>query len=114
MNPAARALGAEFFGTAALLSVVVGSGIMAERLSPNNVGGSLLANALASGFGLYVLITMLGPVSRAHFNPVVTLAAVLNGEFPATRALGYMAVQWLGAVVGVWLAHLMFDLPILQ
>lgn len=114
MTTTARALAAEFFGTGALLAIVVGSGIMAERLSPTNNGIALLANALATGFGLYVLVTCLAPVSRAHFNPVVTLAAVLNREFPARHAVGYMAAQWLGAVTGVWLAHVMFDLPVLQ
>jgi glycerol uptake facilitator-like aquaporin len=114
MKSSARALAAEFFGTAALLAVVVGSGIMAERMSPTNAGVALLANALATGFALYVLITALGPVSRAHFNPVVTFAAVLNREFPAALALGYVAAQWCGAIAGVWLAHLMFDLAILQ
>lgn len=114
MRSGARALAAEFFGTAALLAAVVGSGIMAERMSPTNAGVALLANALATGFALYVLITMLGPVSRAHFNPVVTLAAVLNREFPAALALGYVVAQWCGAIAGVWLAHLMFDLDVLQ
>lgn len=114
MRSSARALAAEFLGTAALLAVVVGSGIMAERLSPQNAGVALLANALATGLGLYLLISMLGPVSSAHLNPVVTLAAVVNRELPVRLALGYAAVQWLGAISGVWLAHLMFDLPILQ
>jgi len=114
MTATSRALAAEFFGSGALLAVVVGSGIMGERLSPSNPGVALLANALATAFGLYVLIASLAPVSRAHFNPVVTLAAVLNREFPARHALGYMAVQWLGAIGGVWLAHVMFDLPIVQ
>jgi glycerol uptake facilitator-like aquaporin len=114
MTSSARALAAEFIGTAALLAVVVGSGIMAERLSPANAGVALLANALATGLGLYVLITILGPVSRAHFNPVVTLAALVNGELAGALALGYATVQWIGAIAGVWLAHLMFDLPLLQ
>lgn len=114
MKSGAHALAAEFFGTAALLAVVVGSGIMAERMSPTNAGVALLANALATAFALYVLITMLGPVSRAHFNPVVTLAAVLNREFPAALAFAYVVAQWCGAIAGVWLAHLMFDLDILQ
>ena len=114
MTSSARALAAEFFGTAALLAVVVGSGIMAERLSPANAGVALLANALATGLGLYLLITILGPVSRAHFNPVVTLAALLNGECAAMMALAYVGVQWLGAIAGVGLAHVMFDLPLLQ
>lgn len=114
MSAGVRALAAELFGTAALLAVVVGSGIMAERLSPGNPGVALLANALATGLGLYLLISILAPVSGAHFNPVVTLAAVLNREFDATVALGYAIVQWTGAIAGVWLAHVMFDLPVLQ
>jgi glycerol uptake facilitator-like aquaporin len=114
MSPSTRALAAEFVGTAALLAIVVGSGIMAERLSPANPGVALLANSLATGFGLYVLITVFAPISKAHLNPVVTLAAVLNREFSPNRALPYVLVQWTGAVAGVWLAHLMFDLPVLQ
>lgn len=109
-----RQAAAEFLGTAALLAVVVGSGVMGERLSPANAAVALLANALATGFGLYVLITILGPVSGAHFNPAVTLAAWQGGELPAARALGYVALQLAGAVVGVLLAHAMFDLPLLQ
>ena len=114
MNGDSRALAAEFIGTAALLAVVIGSGIMAERLSPANAGVTLLANALATGLGLYVLITILAPVSRAHFNPIVTLAAVLNREIPLRLALGYAIVQVCGAIAGVWISHAMFDLPILQ
>jgi glycerol uptake facilitator-like aquaporin len=114
MNRSSRALLAEFIGTAALLAVVIGSGIMAERLSPSSAAVALLANALATGFGLYVLITILAPVSRAHFNPVVTLAAVLNREFPVRLALAYAVTQGCGAIAGVWIAHAMFDLPILQ
>ncbi|MEP7208045.1 MAG: MIP/aquaporin family protein [Casimicrobiaceae bacterium] len=109
-----RAVLAEAVGTAALLAVVVGSGIMAQRLSPANAGVALLANALATGLGLYVLITILGPVSRAHLNPVVTLAAVLNREFASGRILPYVAAQVGGALAGVLLAHLMFDLPVWQ
>lgn len=114
MRQASRAAAAEFFGTAALLLAVVGSGIMAERLSAENAGVALLANALATGFALYVLITIFGPVSRAHFNPVVTFAAAINRELPVPSAISYVVVQCCGAVVGVWLAHSMFELPILQ
>lgn len=114
MNRSSRSLAAEFFGAAALLAVVVGSGIMAERLSPASTAVALLANALATGAGLYVLITILAPVSRAHFNPIVTLAAVLSREFSARLALGYVLAQGCGAIAGVWIAHAMFDLPILQ
>ncbi len=114
MNGSSRALAAEFIGTAALLAIVIGSGIMAERLSPANAGVALLANALATGLGLYVLITILAPVSRAHFNPFVTLSAVLNREIPVRLAFGYAAMQGCGAIAGVWIAHAMFELPILQ
>ena len=89
-------------------------GIMAERLSPENAGVALLANALATGLGLYVLITILASVSRAHFNPVVTIAAVLKREIPPRMALGYVVAQACGAIAGVWIAHAMFDLPIFQ
>lgn len=114
MSARRRALAAEFLGTAALLAVVVGSGIMAQRLSPTNDGVALLANALATGFGLYVLITIFGTVSGAHFNPIVSAAACVRRELSPKRALAYAAVQCLGAIGGVWLAHLMFDLPIFQ
>ena len=111
---AARPAVAEFLGTAVLLAVVVGSGIMAERLSPSNAGVALLANALATGFALYILITVLSPVSGAHFNPIVTVASWLNGGMRRRDAIVHMAAQWSGAVAGVWLAHLMFELPLLQ
>jgi glycerol uptake facilitator-like aquaporin len=109
-----RAVAAEFFGTAALLVAVVGSGIMAERLSNQNLGVALLANAIATGFALYVLISVFGPVSRAHFNPVVTLAAVINRDLSIAFAWPYALAQFSGAIVGVWLAHVMFDLSVLQ
>ena len=113
-----KALLSEFIGTAALLCAVIGSGIMAERLSGGNNGVALLANTLATVFALYVLIETLGPVSGAHFNPVVTLVMWLKGALahdrPAQAAILLIAFQLLGAVAGAWLAHLMFDLPILQ
>ena len=113
-----RALFAEFIGTAALLCAVIGSGIMAERLSGGNNGVALLANTLATVFALYVLIETLGPTSGAHFNPVVTLSMWSKGTFSHVGiqyfAIVYIASQLLGAVVGAWAAHLMFDLPILQ
>jgi glycerol uptake facilitator-like aquaporin len=114
MNRAPRAVFAEALGACALLAVVVGSGIMAERLSSTNAGVALLANALATGFALYVLITVLAPISGAHVNPVVTLEACLRGDLRIAQALSYMAAQWIGAALGVWLAHAMFGLPILQ
>ena len=114
MNARSRAWAAEFFGTAALLAVVVGSGIMAERTSPANAGVALLANALATGFALYVLITILAPVSGAHFNPVVTIREALARRMKAPDAAAFIVMQAAGAVAGVWLAHLMFDAAILQ
>lgn len=114
MTPTARAAAAEFAGTAALLVAVVGSGIMAERLSGGNAGIALLANALVTGFALYVLITIFAPVSGAHFNPVVTLYAWRQKWVVGREVPRYMLAQWSGAIAGVWLAHLMFDLPVLQ
>ena len=105
---------AEFIGTAMLLIGVVGSGIMAENMSGGNDGIALLANAIATGAMLYVLITTLGPVSGAHFNPAVTLAFALRREHPAGQILPYVVVQIIGGILGVWFTHIMFDLPILQ
>jgi glycerol uptake facilitator-like aquaporin len=105
---------AEAIGTALLLAAVVGSGIMGERLSGGNVGVALLANAIATGAALFALITMFGPISGAHFNPVVTLALTLQRESPGRWVAPFLAAQIGGAIMGVWLAHLMFDLPILQ
>ncbi|MEM7319142.1 MAG: MIP/aquaporin family protein [Pseudomonadota bacterium] len=110
----ARNLVAEGIGTAFLLIGVVGSGIMADTLSGGNVALALLANAIATGCILYAIITTLGPVSGAHFNPAVTLAFALRGDHAWRDVLPYIAVQIIGAVLGVWLAHIMFDLPILQ
>ena len=113
---------AEFIGTAALLCAVIGSGIMAERLSGGNVGLALLANTLATVFALFVLIEILGPISGAHFNPLVTLAihfknrsnSTLVGVFTAYTAILFIAIQLLGAIAGAWLANAMFDMPVLQ
>ncbi len=109
---------AEFVGTAALLCAVIGSGIMAERLSGGNTAIALLANTLATVFALYVLIELLGPVSGAHFNPLVTLVAWSKGTPAhgqrAQAAIFFIASQLLGAVAGTWLAHAMFDLNMLQ
>ncbi|NRB01323.1 MAG: aquaporin family protein [Rhodobacteraceae bacterium] len=112
--PLARQLAAEAVGTAFLLIAVVGSGIMAAELSPENTGVALLANAIATGCALYVLITIFGPVSGAHFNPAVTLVFFAHGDIPASRALAFIAVQVPTAILGVWLAHVMFELPVLQ
>lgn len=109
-----RQLSAEALGTALLLIGVVGSGIMAERLSGGNIALALLANAIATGAILYVIISIFGPISGAHFNPAVTLAFLLRGEITALQALGYAATQIAAGVVGVWLTHAMFDLSILQ
>ncbi len=110
MNSAMQKVLAEFMGTAVLLCAVIGSGIMAERLADGNMALALLANTLATVFALYVLIETLGPVSGAHFNPLVTL---LSG--PRTLAtLLIILAQLLGAVAGAWLAHAMFGLDIVQ
>ncbi len=109
-----RRLLAEFLGTAFLLAVVVGSGIMAEKLSGGNVALALLANALATGAGLYALILMFGGISGAHFNPVVTLSELLHGRLRINEAISYIAVQVPGAVAGVLAAHAMFDLPLIS
>jgi glycerol uptake facilitator-like aquaporin len=109
-----RRLLAECLGSALLLAVVVGSGIMGTKLSQGNEGIALLANAGATAGGLYVLICLLGPISGAHFNPVVTLAMVLRRELGHGEAWAYVAAQVLGAVAGTVLAHAMFDLPLLQ
>lgn len=105
---------AEGVGTALLLAAVVGSGIMAERLSAGNDGVALLANTLATAGALVALILAFGPVSGAHFNPAVTLAMAWRGALPRAAVPGYLAAQIAGAVLGVWLAHLMFDIAIVQ
>jgi glycerol uptake facilitator-like aquaporin len=109
-----RKLLAEFIGTALLLATVVGSGIMGVALSSGNNGIALLANAAATAGALYVLIVIFGPISGAHFNPAVTLAMRLRGEIRTGEALGYIAVQIVAAILGVFLAHAMFDLPLIQ
>ncbi len=109
-----RPLAAEALGSFFLFATVVGSGIMAERLSGGNVAVALLGNTLATGAMLYVLITMLGPISGAHFNPAVTLIMWLRKELKAHAALAYVAFQVAGGVLGVWVAHLMFDEAVLQ
>jgi glycerol uptake facilitator-like aquaporin len=108
----ARRLVAEGLGTAFLLAIVVGSGIMAERLSGGNVAIALLANAIATGAGLVSLIFMFGTLSGAHFNPVVTLSEAWQKNMPATEVAPYIAVQIIGAFAGVAAAHLMFGGPL--
>ncbi len=102
-------LAAEAIGTAFLLATVVGSGIMAERLAGGNVAIALLGNTIPTGAILVVLITMLGPISGAHFNPAVTLAFALRRQLPPAEALAYVGVQIAGGILGVWAAHLMFE-----
>ena len=113
-RPLVREAVTEFVATAFLLIAVVGSGIMAERLCGGNVGLALLANAIATGGALVALILAFGPQSGAHMNPVVTLAAAATEGLRWQAAPAYIAAQVVGAILGVWLAHIMFDLPIWQ
>ncbi|MEZ5465019.1 MAG: aquaporin [Lysobacteraceae bacterium] len=108
------ALLAEALGTLTLLAVVVGSGIMAERLAGGNMAIALLANAAATAAALYALIRLLAPISGAHFNPVVTLSFWRDGELRGAHALAYVAMQCVGGTAGVLLAHAMFELPLWQ
>jgi glycerol uptake facilitator-like aquaporin len=107
-----RCLAAEALGTAFLLAITVGSGIMGERLAGGNVAIALLANSIATGCGLWVLIAILGPVSGAHLNPAVTLAMASAGHFPWRYVPPYIVVQIAAAFLGVALAHVMFSLPL--
>lgn len=109
-----RRLVAEALGTGLLLATVLGSGIMAERLAAGNVAIALLGNTIPTGAILVVLITIFGPISGAHFNPAVSLVATLRRELPAAVLLGYVLAQVGGGILGAWLAHLMFDLPVLM
>ena len=109
-----RRLSVEFIGSAALLATVVGSGIMAESLAGGNQALALLCNTIPTGAVLFVLITMFGPLSGAHFNPAVTLAFSLGGDIGRRDAVLYILAQFCGAIVGVLVAHGMFDLAILQ
>ena len=111
---APRRLAAEALGTALLLAIVVGSGIMGERLAGGNVALALLGNTLATGAGLVVLITIFGPLSGAHFNPTVTLVFALRREIAWPMAFAYGLAQFGGAILGVYAAHLMFAEPVLQ
>ena len=110
-TPLARQALAEFLGSAGLVTVVIGSGIAAQRLSPDDVGLQLLENALATGAGLVALILTFGPVSGGHFNPVVTLADRFFGGVTNRQVAFYLPAQLLGGVLGTVLANLMFDLP---
>jgi glycerol uptake facilitator-like aquaporin len=109
-----RRAAAEALGTAFLLAAVVGSGIMAERLSGGNVALALLANSIATGGALIALILTFGPVSGAQLNPAVTLVLAARGALPWGDAAIFVAVQTIAAIAGVWLAHLMFGLPLIQ
>lgn len=109
-----RKLAGEAIGTMLLLAIVIGSGIMAERLAGGNVAVALLANTLATVGGLYILIEVFGPVSGAHFNPAVSAVMAFRGDLPKAQLAPYMAAQLLGAMLGAWLAHAMFDMPLLQ
>jgi glycerol uptake facilitator-like aquaporin len=114
MRAIERRLVAEAMGTAFLLMAVVGSGIMAERLSGGNVALALLANTLATGAALVVLVSIFGPVSGAHFNPAVTLYFVMRREMPPMLGLAYVGAQLTGAVGGVYAAHAMFAMPVME
>jgi glycerol uptake facilitator-like aquaporin len=109
-----RKLAAEFVGTLLLLATVVGSGIMGEQLAGGNVAIALLGNTIATGAILVVLILTFGPVSGGHFNPAVTLAFLLRGDINIKAAIPYWLVQIAGGILGVWLAHGMFEQVLLQ
>ena len=104
----------EFFGTAGLLSVITGSGFMGQGLAVGNDAVTLLGNSIATGAGLYVLIMILGPISGAHFNPLVSVMAYRQKQLKQNDLLPYIASQITGAISGVWMTHLMFNLPIIQ
>lgn len=114
MPSLAQRLVAEWLGTAFLLAAVVGSGIMAQKLAGGNVALALLCNTIPTGAILVVLILIFGPLSGAHFNPAVTLAFAWRRELPPAIAGLYILAQIVGGIAGVWAAHLMFELPVLQ
>jgi glycerol uptake facilitator-like aquaporin len=114
MPDLARRLAAEAVGTALLLATVIGSGIMAQRLAGGNIALALLGNTLPTGAILVVLILIFGPVSGAHFNPVVSMVFALRKELPWRDTIAYIALQVMGAFAGVWIAHLMFELSVWQ
>ncbi|ESQ88051.1 MIP family protein [Asticcacaulis sp. AC460] len=114
MFSTSRKLFAEFLGTALLLAIVIGSGIMGETLAGGNTAIALLGNTIATGAGLVVLITIFGPISGAHFNPVVTLAFAARRDIGVFLALAYILAQVAGAVAGVYAAHEMFGQAIMQ
>jgi glycerol uptake facilitator-like aquaporin len=112
--PLHRRLLAEGIGSAMLFATVIGSGIMAERLAGGNIAVALLGNTIATGAILFVSITMLGPVSGAHFNPAVSAVSAWRGDLNWRDAIAYVLAQLLFGILGIWIAHLMFDVPILQ
>ena len=114
MPPLAQRIFAEWLGTAFLLAAVVGSGIMAQKLAGGNIALALLCNTIPTGAILVVLILIFGPISGAHFNPAVSIAFAFRGELTWPDAALYVVVQIIGAVAGVWAAHLMFELPVWQ
>jgi glycerol uptake facilitator-like aquaporin len=114
MPSLAQRILAEWLGTAFLLAAVVGSGIMAQKLAGGNAALALLCNTIPTGAILVVLILIFGPLSGAHFNPAVSLAFALRGQLPWSAAPHYIAAQVFGGIVGVWAAHLMFELPLWQ
>jgi glycerol uptake facilitator-like aquaporin len=109
-----RRILSEWLGTTLLLAAIVGSGIMAQKLAAGNAALALLCNTIPTGAILVVLILVFGPISGAHFNPAVTLAFLSRGELARTTAVTYIATQIAGGITGVWVAHLMFDLPLWQ
>lgn len=109
-----HAFAAEALGSFFLFATVVGSGVMAQNLSGGNDAVALLGNTVATGAMLYVLITMLGAISGAHFNPAVTLVMRLRGDIGTVQALGHAVAQLVGGIAGVWAAHAMFALPIIE
>ena len=113
-SPLGQRLTVEGLGSFFLFASVIGSGVMADALAGGNVAVALLGNTIATGAMLFVLITMLGPISGAHFNPAVTLVKASTRSLPWRDALPYIAVQLLGGILGAWAAHVMFDLPVLQ
>src|SRR5271170_2161590 len=114
MSSLGRRIFAEWLGTAFLLAAVVGSGIMAQKLAGGNVALALLCNTIPTGAILVVLILVFGPLSGAHFNPAVTLAFSCRGELTWVTAGLYIVAQIAGGIAGVWVAHLMFELPLWQ
>jgi glycerol uptake facilitator-like aquaporin len=113
-EPLLRRLLAEGLGSAFLLATVIGSGVMGAKLAGGNIALALLGNTLATGAILVVLILMFGPVSGAHFNPAATLAMAIRRKLPWTDVAPYAVAQLVGAIIGVWAAHIMFDLRVLQ